>query len=52
MFMGGGKNLAPIRPHILSFPALDVSLADVILRFTDVDVSLAYGILVFMAGQT
>ena len=50
MFKGGG-NLAPIGQLILSFPALGVSLASVILRFTSVDVSLALGILMFTGGR-
>ena len=45
-----GANLAPICPRSLSFPALEVSLADVIVRFPSVDVSLASGILMFTWG--
>ena len=47
-----GANLAPICQTILSFLALDVILANVILRFSSVDVSLSRGILVFIREQT
>ena len=47
--VGGGSNLAPIGLPFLSSPSPDVSLANVILKFTNVDVSLAKGI--FMGGN-
>ena len=45
-----GANLAPIGLELLSSPALDVSLTRVVLRFTNVDVSLAWGILMLIWG--
>ena len=47
----GGANLVTICPVLLSFLALDVSLAEVVLRFTSVAVSIARGIQIFIGGQ-